>query len=469
MKILTYILLLITATSFFFACSDDDKFSTNSNLRLTFSSDTIRFDTVFATIGTSTQRLKVYNRNDEALMISTVELINSGISGFKINVDGQSGNIVNNISILAKDSMYVFVEITVPPLDKNGAVRLSDSIRFQVNGINQYVSLEAIGQNAIIWNAKTIDKETTLDSESPYLIYDFLKIEKDVTLHIEKGTYLYFHKDAKLLIEGTIDAKGTIDEPIFFRGDRTDNLSANIPYSRVPGQWYGIEITGNSHNNNFENVRIENGIYGVKIEPSQPTQNTVSFYNTIIQNTTKEVIYAIDAQIRATNCLFANAGTYTLYLIGGKHNFLQCTIANYMTYPGVFRRGTMYLGEETNTPMQEANFINSIVSGSSSSRAEINIDLTENADYSFINCLLRVPSSNDNHFINTIWNENPGFKTIYSVGDSQRYYYSFELTENSKAIDKANVEYAIEVPFDIRGISRSFNGPDIGCYEWVAN
>ena len=159
MRILAYILVLTVAIPLFFACDNDDKFSGDSNLRLNFSSDTVRFDTVFTGIGTATKRLKIYNRNKNAITISGIELMSAGKTGFRMNVDGESGNKVSNVDILGKDSLYVLVEVTVNPLDRNSPLLIADSIRLQFNGVTQYVRLEAIGQDAVLWKAKKIDKD----------------------------------------------------------------------------------------------------------------------------------------------------------------------------------------------------------------------------------------------------------------------------------------------------------------------
>ena len=83
--------LLVLSSLLFASCDDDETYTTSPSALLTFSEDTIRFDTVFTTIGSSTQLFKVYNRGDEALMLPSVRLASGGRSGFRVNVDGMSG------------------------------------------------------------------------------------------------------------------------------------------------------------------------------------------------------------------------------------------------------------------------------------------------------------------------------------------------------------------------------------------
>jgi len=92
-----YILLcLFVSLTFIVACNNDD-FSTNSSLKLAFSNDTLRLDTILTGIGTSTRQLKVYNRNKESLVISSITLADGSNSGFRINVDGMKGSNFSNI------------------------------------------------------------------------------------------------------------------------------------------------------------------------------------------------------------------------------------------------------------------------------------------------------------------------------------------------------------------------------------
>lgn len=487
MKYIAYIIAVVVFVSVFYACDNDDNFSTSSNLRLSFSNDTVRFDTVFTTIGTATKRLKVYNRNSDALTISSVELMSPERTGFRMNVDGESGNTVSNVDILGKDSLYIFVEVTVDPLNRDNPLLISDSIRFQFNGVTQYVRLEAIGQDVIIWKSETINEDMTLTGEKPFLIYDYLNVAKGVTLNVEKNVKMYFHNSASLFVEGRINAVGTVDEPIVFRGDRLDNLfeSPRLSYDRIPGQWNGIRIASDSYGNHFENVRIRNGVYGVQIEPSDTSQVKVSFMNTIIQNTTKEVLYSINSKIDARNCLFANSGEYTLNLIGGSYNFLHCTITNYMIYQGTNRKGSVYVsntgtdlsGNSLSYAVGTCNFISSILSGASRDTNEVKLNDSGSLpfNYYFLNCLLYLPGSDDGHFVNTVWNQDPSFRYVYVPGDAATnadlyFLYDFYLEDDSPARNKASRQYATELPEDIRGVSRrSDEAPDVGCFEWNAN
>ena len=81
MKATTFalILLSILTGTCLTSCIDDD-FTTNPSHVLAFSTDTVAFDTVFTTIGTSTRSFRIYNRNKKSLNISSIKLADAELT-----------------------------------------------------------------------------------------------------------------------------------------------------------------------------------------------------------------------------------------------------------------------------------------------------------------------------------------------------------------------------------------------------
>ena len=165
--------LFLLGTALFGSCQDDDDFTTSSTSKLTFEADTIRFDTVITTIGSSTKRFKVFNQNDKGLHISSVELESGGASGFRVNVDGHSSAQLSDIEILKKDSIFIFAEVTLPIQGSNFPEYVSDKLIFNLeSGVRQEIVLEAYGQDATFLHAPRYSSDTELSNERPYIIYD---------------------------------------------------------------------------------------------------------------------------------------------------------------------------------------------------------------------------------------------------------------------------------------------------------
>ena len=70
------------------SCTDDEHFTKDPSAQLVFSSDTISFDTVFATVPTATRTFWVYNKSNDGIRLSTVRLEGGNQTGFRVNVDG---------------------------------------------------------------------------------------------------------------------------------------------------------------------------------------------------------------------------------------------------------------------------------------------------------------------------------------------------------------------------------------------
>src|SRR6187402_1742724 len=86
-----------------------DKLLTDPSATVAFSQDSILFDTVFTTIGSATRNIRVINRNSQKINISSIRLEKGQASNFFLNVDGTPGKAVNDVEILANDSIYIFV------------------------------------------------------------------------------------------------------------------------------------------------------------------------------------------------------------------------------------------------------------------------------------------------------------------------------------------------------------------------
>src|SRR6188508_204263 len=129
------------------SCKKDDLL-TESSAKLEFSDDTIMFDTVFASLGSTTKQLKLFNRNSQPIRVSSIRLAGGNASTYRLNVDGLTGKSFSDVEIPAKDSLFIFIEVTIDPLNASTPYIVQDSIIFETNGNIQDVDLVAFGQYA---------------------------------------------------------------------------------------------------------------------------------------------------------------------------------------------------------------------------------------------------------------------------------------------------------------------------------
>lgn len=497
-RITAPLLIIVTLLLNLLAACDglDENYSTNPNHRLSFSTDTLSFDTVFTTVGSATKQFMVYNHNDEPLNIERIIQASPATSGFRINVDGRKGDNFDNIRIAANDSMYIFVEVTVNPNGKDQPLLIQDSILFTYNSVKQSVLLEACGQDVkMIKGGETLTADTRLTAERPYLIYDSLMIGKGVTVTVEEGTTFYMHDKAKIIVEGTIIANGTQEKPIVFRGDRLDFiLNDLLPYDRTPGQWEGIVFTNESFDNIFNNVIVRNGNNGITCEASDPENSKLKITNSQITNMDGNVFKATNCNVEAANSEFTNATIDVLNLNGGKYSFIHCTIANYMSLRPRHSEATDEEGSYTlqlldnvsekgssSYALLQADFDNCIIDGSLDSTKEITIRMdsksallnANNLKYHFNHCVLMLKSIENEHFTNVIFltgNNKNRMEYRMNGGQNNKYMYDFRPDkETTPGVGKADLFVTQQYPIDRNGVNRlTNNGPDIGAYEYVA-
>ena len=468
------VLLFIALFSIYWTSCQKELLSSDPSLRLNFSTDTMMFDTIFTTIGSSTRLFKVYNRNKYDLNISSIKLAGSSSSPFRINIDGEPTNHAQNVYIRSNDSLFVFVEVTVNPTNENAPLQILDSVVFETNGNVQDVKLLAWGQDVHLLNGAVLTGLNTFTSDKPYLIYDSLYISSGAELIIEAGSRIHSHNGAWIIVEGRLIVNGEFDAPVIFEGDRLEPF-----YRDKPGQWGGIAFTYNSDNNNINWAIIRNAITGVNTFPFANIDfHTLTITNTIIKNMSYMAIDARGARIDAGNCLFANAKEMCLSLAGGRYSFTHCTIANYWgqyvnrTGPALLLANYFLyrsISDEitlVNIGMEETTFNNSIIYGTRNNEIELvnsfyGQPINALFDYRFENSIIRGDNtfniSNNNNFINVI-KENPKFIDPYKN--------NFKLDTLSPAKDFGVINFALEYPFDLNYNNRIVdNGPDVGAYE----
>jgi hypothetical protein len=483
--------IVLLLTSIFYACNDGfDDYSTNPDERLTFSTDTVAFDTIITTINTPFQLFKVYNPNSKALLISSVYLENGEKSGFKINVDGRSGSSFSTIAIQGKDSLFVMVDAKPAKNLSNQPEYITDHIVFVTNGVRQQVLLEASTQDAVIWRGLTVSSNSLLSNLKPFVIYDSLVVKEGITLEIKEGTTFYMHGNAELIVRGTLKAKGTLEKPIIIRGDRFDRL-VDVPYDLVPGQWGGIRFESGSYNNEIEYASIRNGKYGMDFQLSEPFQSKMKMKSVVMTNFKGILVNAINCNIEAENCEFSNAKGALLNLIGGQYAFTHCTIANYYYSNiesgwGNSNHETIHLlgwkikdeEEEGPYPIWKADFKNCIIWGS---EITFDSDTTIFIGHLFQNCVIPNDSAKndpENDPNATVINclikgqpladgrkfEDPKFKKT----DLEDFFYDFSLDSISPARNIADPKISRKIPYDMKGVDRFLDaGPDMGAYEWT--
>ncbi len=312
MRLKLFILGLLCSLGFA-SCNKDEEVTFHPNATLTYSTDSVLFDTVFTSIGSSTRRLKIFNDNSQAINIENIKLSGGNNSSFSININGIATNEINQLKINGNDSINVFVKVLINPTLQNLPFIVEDSLLLQFNGKKRKIPLLAYGQNAVFVNNTTINTNTIWNSKLPYLIYKSVTVAKDVNLSIEPGARILFHGNANMAIKGTLTANGTKTDSILFASDRLEKT-----YQNESGQWNGLHFYSDSKNSKINYAIIKNAIAGVTVDSLSINSNPkLLLTNTVIKNMEVVGLLGYQTEITAYNNLFFNCGQYLLYGAGG--------------------------------------------------------------------------------------------------------------------------------------------------------
>lgn len=460
-------LVLLVALVYFSSCRKEN-IDIDSSASLSFSADTIMFDTVFTAIGSTTKSFTVTNKSSKGtIKLDRIRLAGGSDSNFRLNINGVQSSMVEDVEIFPGDSLYVFVEVTVDPNGANSPMVIEDSIEFHHNNKIQDINLVAFGQDYHLINGEFISSATWYN-DKPYLIYNSMAVDSAETLVIEKGCQLHFHHQSSMYVLGSLQVKGTVDEPVVFQGDRLE-----MGFDNVPGQWGHIRLLVGSFDNSIDYAIIKNAIIGIQVDSFPVIGPSLKLSNSRIENMTAVGLYGLGAKVQANNCSFNNCGQSALELIiGGDYQFYHCTIGNYYAYGNRVAPSVLINNyyEDVNgnynvRAIENAYFANCIVYGDK--EAEIGLDMfpgTEGAfNYRFEKCLLKVDPDmeiNESRIVDCLLNQDPFF---IDPGLN-----NFELDTLSVAKDVADITTAQFFPVDLNGISRlSDEGPDLGAFERV--
>jgi len=518
MKRSLYFIFTLTVIIFWSSCREDFEFSPSTG-SLEFSKDTVYLDTVFTNIGSSTFNLKVYNRSNTDILIPSIRLNQGQNSFYRLNIDGNTGvsgpnegKVFENVELLAKDSMFVFIETTID-IEALSALDTqflyTDALEFDSGTNLQKVELVTLVKDAIFifpeQNAEGIietltfdvdgdgmDDETTLQgrfleddeltftNEKPYVVYGYAAVNDGKILTIEAGSRIHFHADSGLIITngGSLKVNGEfsndqelLENEVIFEGDRLEPLFAD-----VPGQWGTIWLFNGSEDNEITYATIKNASVGILCEGNQDaTNDKLTIKNSQIYNSSNFGILGRATSINGENVVINNSGQSSFAgTFGGKYNFTHSTLVNYWNnsfrqFPSVLLNNFVVDANNvifTNN-LSEANFNNCIIYGNDNVEVLLEDEDGSDFNFKFTNCLIRFDSNSlegtGNYifddmllFENNLFNDEPDFKLPFEN--------QLIIGSNSDVVGQANLDFAAQVPYDILNVNR-MSSPDIGAYQ----
>lgn len=408
---------------------------------LTFAKDTVKMDTVFSNVGSSTYTFWVFNNSGDGIRLSAVRLKKGNQTGFRVNVDGSyldntTGSVVTDLEVRKGDSIRVFVELTAPENRQQEAQLVEDDLVFQLeSGVEQRVNLRSFAWDAVKVSELRIKKDTLLELSKPLVVYKGIKVDSGAVLTI-KGSTLYFHDKAGIVVRGTLKT-----ENVVMRGDRLDHMFDYLTYDRVSGQWAGISFDIPSKGNVLTDTEIRNAMTAIHITDTTTADTLtqrLTMTRCIIHNAKGYGVEAYSSNVGLYYCQLSNTLDDCVALFGGKVDIDYCTLAQF--YPLTANRGAALRFSSMDN--LRLNCTNTIVTGYDADVVmAVRPDTTNLLRYRFDNCLLRTPAVKDDtvSFKNIHW-ETPqdtiqGSQHFIKV-DDRNMIYDFHLDSLSTAKGK---------------------------------
>ncbi|UYZ58293.1 hypothetical protein [Hymenobacter latericus] len=494
------LLLAMLAAAVLPGCEPKEELiTTDGSARLTFSADTVAFDTVFVQTRTVAKRLWVYNRNKRAVRVDEIRLAGPYGNPYKLVINGDSGAVAQNLTIRGQDSLLILVKATLGATNQaqNKPFLQEDRIEFRTNGNQQQVQLVAYGQNAYFHFNETLACNTVWRNDKPHVIYGGVVVPAGCSLRLEEGTRVYCHARTGIIVRGTLLVNPTLQPSgevrpddrriVRFQGDRLEAF-----YNDIPGQWAGIQFeAGSSRNSVVRFCEIKNASFGLLVfnpEARQPFPK-VTVEHSVIRNISGAGltfasggqrfngggILSFSGDFDVRNTLLTNCGEFALGgFQGGTYNVQYCTIANFTPQ---FRRETASITLADVLPVREPtlsvlpvlNLQNSIVWGS----VEDELLFVNSQKYlgqlAISNSVLRTKTYAAATDANgrpglarngNLLNVNPKFRRTPETFAER---FDYRLDTLSPASNRA-----VPLPqlaTDLRNLGRSATTPDPGAYE----
>lgn len=448
-----------------FTSCRNEQVSSDPSLRLIFSVDTLRFDTVFTTLGSATKSVTLYNRNSNAIVIDKVTQDKQKY--FYINFDGETQLSKMGGQINGGDSLILFVRVNIDPQDATSPVLVEDMLRFEVNGNSYPLALEAYGQDVEKISSPTrctTYDNVTFTAEKPYLIYDTVRVTQSLVMNA--GARLYFHQGGTLIVEGDALIGESNGAPIRCISDRIDNLFDKVPYAYAAGGWNGIYLLRKKdapvHSYTLHNLEVVSGTNGLQCinEDSLPPYPKVEMNACCVHNQAGNGLTLRYMDANVTNTELSNCAGYCAYLLGGEQTFVHTTFASFFGSTNVRIQSVgrlvdnAVLVDNTDSLMDyKASFINCVIAGLGKENLVFARPIDSTYAGTIVGNYIQAPTDTAKIFVNTYF-------------EYQKYdYYDFHLAPMSPARGIADSAMAIPYAVDRDGLARDASHPSAGCYE----
>lgn len=447
---------------------------------LSFSVDTVYFDSIFTNFASPTERVTVINNSGNNVRISRISFQNG--QEFGLIFDGLTANEIVDYELADGDSAVAFINFQSETKDQF----LRDKLLFQVGNQVQDVDIEAFVFDGVWLSDTTLTpangaNNTIWDPALKYIVDGPVVVPDGVTLIIPAGTQVYFtpRKDQQfnlistLVVYGSLRAYGDKGNEVVFQQTRFGRR-----YEETPGQWRGLAFANISNGNEIRHAIIKNGLIGIYQEyGNDGIFSKILLERTEIRNMAAYGILTAGyttqldpyPTITANNCLVHNCSEGTLRIIGGGfYRFNHCTFANY-TVDFTRNSPQMIVNNYdaadqviTELPLR-ATFRNCIVWGSEEEEILKDTLPGSNFELEYDHCMVRTTLPVAGSIIGSTTDPDANYPRFVDPTAAEPDERDYRIESGSPARDQGRTLSGLGV--DLDNLPRDAD-PDLGAYEY---
>ncbi len=443
---------LMTIVLMFFAACESEYSARCDQNGIAFSTDTLKLDTIFAGDRSTLNKLLIYNKSGENIIIEKIRLRGGEKSLFNVNINGKPGVENGDIRMRSGDSLYVFVN-AFPP-EKNDAIyTIDDDIDVCIGGNTWTSHLTAYAMNVIHVKGR-IEGDVIWKGELPYLLSGIVEIDSAASLTVEAGTQILMADNAQLNIYGSMTTKGENENMVTIRASRLDSF-----YDDIPGQWKGIKLMAGSGKAELKYTKIAHATRAIEVDSA----TTLALDKSIICDASMAGIVSYAAKTHIDGSLLYNCGGPLVEIYGGTIDIHHCTLSNNFKWKSRIDSSVKIAGGENLPKIEHIEIANSIIVGNVSNEIHINAEDADSTNFIVSHCYVHLGNK---HTLNEDWMKEVevGSKPLFV--DIKKF--DFHPSKESPFINKGDAKYAADTTTDFDGNDRqNDDAPDLGAFEYI--
>lgn len=304
------LLFVVFSLPFLASCKREDGLHRDPARALSFTVDTLRFDSVFLGKASATRRVSLRNHYEKSVRLERVECEGVHQKGYSVLMDGRPVEQLGGAVIQPHDSIVVVVRLTPRESSSDTITPCIQELVVHHRKGSARLTLYAQALNVTTCPVDTIKKDTIFPAYPAQYVANSLVVLKGATLTLPAGAGLYFAKDVGIRVEGSLRVEGTAKHPVTLAGERLETY-----YRRRPGQWAGVQLAKGSGPHLVSHARIRGAVTALTAD-TLDAAHPLRVENCCFECNSLHGIVARECSLEVMGSLFLQNFRHALSLVG---------------------------------------------------------------------------------------------------------------------------------------------------------